>query len=444
MKIAYIATGAAGMVCGTCIHDNTVAAAMQKLGHEVALIPTYTPIRTDEESVSLEHVFLGGLNVYLQEKLSFFRHTPDFIDNLLNSKAILNTISKFSGSTNARELGEMTVSVLRGVDGHQKKELLKLIDWLRDHYKPDIVHLNHTLLLGFAKEIRRQLGVPVVCGSQGEDLFLDNLVEPFQKQAKDLMHEKIKHVDALIATSDYYAEFMSNYLSLDPGRIHKVYLGIKLEGHGQFPKPSTQGPVVIGYLARICPEKGLHILVEAFQQLWQKYGSEKVRLQVAGYLGKKDEIFFQALQKRIKGWNMTDAVEYIGEVDRLEKIGFLSSIDIFSVPTVYKESKGLSILEAMANGVPVVQPGHGVFPEYVSKTGGGLLCAPDSVAALVAKLELLIEDSEQRKALGEAGKQSVHREFGDQIMAESMLEVYSGCLKQDTPTGSRTTAEAVV
>lgn len=444
MKIAYIATGAAGMVCGTCIHDNTVAAAMQKLGHEVALIPTYTPIRTDEESVSLDHVFLGGLNVYLQEKLSFFRHTPAFIDNLLNSNAILNFISKFSSSTNARELGEMTVSILQGIDGHQKKELLKLIAWLRDHYRPDIVHLNHTLLLGFAREMKRQLGVPVVCGSQGEDLFLDNLIEPFQAQAKELVHQKSQDIDALIATSDYYADFMSDYIGLAPARIHKVYLGIKLDGHGEFPKPAGHGPVVVGYLARICPEKGLQVLVEAFHRLWQKLGPDNLRLRVAGYLGKKDEIFFQALRRRISDWGMAEAFEYVGEVDRLEKIAFLNSIDIFSVPTVYKESKGLSILEAMANGVPVVQPGHGVFPEYVGKTGGGLLCAPDSVADLATALEVLIADAEQREALGRAGKQSVHRHFGDRVMAESMVEVYERCLKLSSTAGKEAAQEVEV
>ena len=61
MKIAYIAAGAAGMYCGTCIHDNTLAAALQRTGHDVALIPTYTPIRTDETDVSIDRVFSAAL-----------------------------------------------------------------------------------------------------------------------------------------------------------------------------------------------------------------------------------------------------------------------------------------------------------------------------------------------------------------------------------------------
>ena len=74
MRLAYIAAGAGGMYCGSCMHDNTLAAALMRRGVDVALIPTYTPLRTDEESVSLDRVFYGGINVFLQEKLGLFRH----------------------------------------------------------------------------------------------------------------------------------------------------------------------------------------------------------------------------------------------------------------------------------------------------------------------------------------------------------------------------------
>ena len=80
MKIAYIAAGAAGMYCGTCIHDNTLVAIIQKKGHDIALIPTYTPLRTDEENVSLNRVFYGGVNVYLQQKLALFAYSAALPD----------------------------------------------------------------------------------------------------------------------------------------------------------------------------------------------------------------------------------------------------------------------------------------------------------------------------------------------------------------------------
>lgn len=429
MRIAYIATGAAGMVCGTCIHDNTLAAALIKKGHEVALIPTYTPIRTDEENISMERVFYGGLNVYLQEKFSIFRKTPAFLDNLLNSPKLLSWISQFSSATSAKDLGTLTVSMLKGEEGNQRKELMKLIQWLKEEYKPDLVHLNHSLIIGFAKEIKNQLGVPVVCGCQGEDLFLDGLVEPYKSQAKALMVSKAQNIDALIATSRYYSGAMYEYLQMEPDRVHTSYLGIKLEGHGDDTIKLKRDKFVIGYLARICPEKGLELLVDAFYKLWSKYGSEKIQLKLAGYLGKKDERFFENVMAKVKARGMEDAVEYLGEIDRLEKIVFLNSIDIFSVPTIYKEPKGLSILEAMANGVPVVQPDHGLFPEIIEKTNGGVLFESENADALAKALAVLLDDPKQREQLGKNGKEAVHNMFGDHHMAESILDIYSKILK---------------
>ncbi|MCB0293491.1 MAG: glycosyltransferase family 1 protein, partial [Calditrichaeota bacterium] len=65
LKIAYIAAGAAGMYCGSCARDNALATALIRKGHEVALIPTYTPLRTDEPGASIDRVFFNGINVYL-------------------------------------------------------------------------------------------------------------------------------------------------------------------------------------------------------------------------------------------------------------------------------------------------------------------------------------------------------------------------------------------
>jgi hypothetical protein len=64
------------MYCGSCLHDNTLAAALMAKGHEVALMPTYTPTRTDEKDVSMDRVFYGAVNVFLEQKSSVFRHLP--------------------------------------------------------------------------------------------------------------------------------------------------------------------------------------------------------------------------------------------------------------------------------------------------------------------------------------------------------------------------------
>ena len=424
MKIAYIAAGAAGMYCGTCIHDNTLAAALQRKGHDVALIPTYTPIRTDETDVSMDRVFYGGINVYLQQKSSLFRHTPWMLDRLLDSPSLLNRLSRFNGSTSAKDLGSLTVSVLQGEEGQQRKELAKLVKWLKNSYQPDLVQLTNSMFVGFAWEMKKALGVPILCALQGEDIFLEELIEPYKARALKLLRARASEVDGYIAPCQYYADFMADYLDVPPSKIDVVHLGLNLSEHGVGQNDLAETPFIIGYLARICPEKGLHLLVDAFHRLTDRVGPEKVQLKVAGYLGKKDEPYLEKLVKQIDAWGLSGAFDYWGEVDRHQKIEFLNGLHILSVPTTYKESKGLFILEALANGVPVVQPRHGSFPELIALTGGGILVDAESPDAIAEGISQLINDRDHREQLGRQGREAVHRRFSDDVMAEATLAVY--------------------
>lgn len=425
MKVAYITAGAAGMYCGTCIHDNTVATVLNKQGHKVALIPTYTPTRTDEENVSMDRVFYGGLNVYLQQKLSLFRYTPWAFDRMLDSPKLLNGLAGLSASTDARDLGELTVSMLKAEQGFQRKELSKLVKWLCEDNRPDIVYLTNSMLIGMAREIKKALSVPVICALQGEDIFLRDLIEPYKIEALALLAERAVDADAFVASCNYYAQFMAaEYLRISIDNIHIVPLGLNLDGHGELHEKTDPPPLKIGYLARICPEKGLHLLVSAFYTLTKELGANNVELHVAGYLGKKDEPYFEELVNQIHAWGLQQNFVHYGEVTRSQKIDFLNQLHVFSVPTVYRESKGLSILEALANGVPVVQPEHGSFPEMVDATGGGILVQPESSDAVAEGILEIYRDSERRRHLGKTGKENVHQNFSDEIIAQQLMQVF--------------------
>lgn len=424
MKIAYITAGAAGMYCGTCMHDNTLAAALMARGHEVSLTPTYTPMRTDEESVANEHIFFGAINVYLQQKMSIFRYTPRFFDRLLDNRKLLRWVSRFSASTDAHDLGALTWSMLEGEKGLQKKELDKLVTWLEEILQPDVVHLSHSMFAGFARQIKARLGVPVVASLSGEDLFFDELEEPWFSRVRETLAERALDVDAFTSPNRYYAETMSREFAIPAERIHLARLGIRAEDFSQEPPPRPDGPVVIGCLARFAPEKGIHQLLDAFQLLHQQLPEGAVRLRIAGYLGPKDQAYYDEQRRRVTAWGLDHAVEFVGEVDRQEKIDFLHSLDVFSLPTVYRESKGLPILESLASGVPVVQPAHGAFPEWVENTGGGLLVDPGSAPALATGLRQLVEDPERRRTLGQAGRQAALENFNEDAMADEVLGLY--------------------
>ncbi len=425
MRITYIAAGAAGMYCGSCIHDNTLAAALVKKGHEVALVPTYTPLRTDEKSVSVGSVFYGAINVYLQQKSALFRRrVSGLLDRVLDAPRLIQYASRLGSATNARDLGALTVSMLRGEEGYQRKELYKLVRWLEEFGRPDVVQLTNSMFLGLAREIKRRLGVPVLCTLQGEDIFLEELAEPFKSEAKSLLRIRAEDADGFVATSAFYADFMSDYLGVTRDKIHVVPLGINLSGHGILPKSPPGSPTTIGYLARICPEKGLHLLVQSFELLVQRIGKDGIRLEVAGFLGSRDRAYFDEIMKEVSRSNWQSQFRYWGELDRRRKLEFLSSLDLLSVPTLYQDPKGLFVLEALANEVAVVQPAHGSFPELIEMTGGGKLVEPESASSLADELQHLVENAEERKGLARQGKIAVNRLFNDEVLAERMLAVY--------------------
>jgi glycosyltransferase involved in cell wall biosynthesis len=424
MNIAYITAGAAGMLCGSCLHDNTLAAALIRKGQRLSLIPTYTPIRTDEADVSLPHIFYGGINVYLQQKSVLFRKTPWFLDRLLDRPSLLNVLSRFSSSTDAADLGDLTESILRAEEGRQKKELEKLIQWLKEDLKPDLVQLTNSMFAGMARTMKAELKVPVLCALQGEDIFVEGLPEKSRTTVLALLKDRCRDIDGFIATSKYFADFISRYLEIDRSKIHVVRLGISTKGYGHSVHTPEKDTFTIGYLARICPEKGLHFLVDAFHRLAEKVGKEKVCLKAAGYLGKRDHAYLDNIKEQVKAWDLSDQFEYIGEVDRQGKLDFLQSLDVFSVPTTYREPKGLYVLEALASGVPVVQPAHGAFPELIQATGGGILVEPNLPESLADGIHSLMLDFELRAFLGNQGRAKVHQDYNDDVMADATLKVY--------------------
>jgi glycosyltransferase involved in cell wall biosynthesis len=424
MRITYITAGAAGMYCGSCLHDNTLAAALIAQGHDALLVPTYTPIRTDEEDVSQRRVFFSGINVYLQQRFALFRHTPWLLDRLFAFPALLRWVSRFAMNIEAQKLGAMTVSMLKGEHGFQRKEVEKLVAWLAAEVRPEVINLTNVLISGMVREIKATLGVPVLGTLQGDDIFLESLPEPYRGQCLELIRAHCAEMDGFIATSVSYADFMAEYLGIPRGRIHVVHPGLNLAGHGG-PRPARAVPPYhVGYFARICPEKGLHLLAEAFRILRQTPGTPPCRLLVSGWLGGSNRAYFRQVQEQVRQWGLAGDFEHVESPDHASKVRFLQGLDVLSVPTTYREPKGLYVLEALANSVPVVQPRHGSFPELVGATGGGLLVNPEDPEDLARGLRQLLEDPAHREELGRKGKEAVHRHFHAARMAYETVQVY--------------------
>lgn len=428
LSVVHLISGAGGMYCGSCLHGNTLASALLEAGHDVMLMPLYTPVRTDDASIRQERLAFGGLNVFLQEKFSLFRKTPAFVDRLLDRPSLVNWLSRWGGNTDAAELGSLTVSMLRGESGRQGKEVAKLLDLLTRLPKIDVIHLSNVLLAGLAGPIRSRLNVPVVVSLTGEDIFVEKLPEPHATEVREELQRCAGQIDAMVAMNHHFARRMADYLGVPEEAIHVIPPGIKLGGHG--PDSGTSGNTNqeddfrIGYFSRICHDKGLHLLAEAVEILTQKKPDLRFTLHAAGYLASEDRAYLRDIERRFDTGELRGRFRYAGSPDRSGKIDFLQSVDIVCLPSVFPESKGIAALEAWANGRPVVAPNAGAFPELVSDTGAGVLFEPRSAESLAASLLELVEDSSRVTELGRRGMEAVQDRYHDALMAERTAALY--------------------
>lgn len=416
MRIAFITAGAAGMYCGSCMRDNTLVTALRQLGHDALLIPAYMPITVDEPDASEKKVFFGGINIYLEQNFWLFRHTPRFLDRLFNFRWLLKAISRFAVRARYRDQARLTISMLEGSHGKQAKEVENLVGYLKDE-KPDVVLFTNALLSGVIPAVKQSLGVPIFVTLQGDDIYLDELPAADRARCCELIRENGRSVDGFISTSSYYADHMAQYLGVPRESIHVVLPGINLAGHGGPVASRGERPLTVGYFARICPEKGFHRAVEAFIKMRQQPGAPTAKLKASGWLGPNNRQYYADQVKRLETAGLAADFEHIECPTHDDKVRFMRSIDVLCVPTVYREPKGLYVLEAWANGVPVVLPAHGSFPELVESTGGGLLVGPDSIDELADGLRTMLTDDAFRSRAGLAGEAAVRERFTAEVMA---------------------------
>ena len=424
MKILSLTAGAARMYCGSCMRDNALAAELIRLGHDVTLLPFYTPTLTDEDNVSRqEQVFFGGISVYLEQHMPWYRRAPRFVDRLIDAPNVIKAFTSGSISVDARQLGALTVSTLRGEEGYQRKEIEKLLEFLKDEPPPDVVNIPYTLLICLAAPLKRALNRPIVVTLQGEDLFLEAMTEPYRAEALALVRGQVRNVDLFIAVSDYYARFMRDYLQIPESKMRVGRLGVNTKDLTVTTR-QRRDPYTVGYFARVAPEKGLHNLADAYRILRLEKGMPPSRLLVAGYLPPEHKPYLAGIADGLAAAGLGDEFVYRGTVERAKKVQFFHEIDVLSVPSPYHEPKGLYLLEAMACGVPVVQPNHGAFPEMIERTGGGLLAQSDRGQDVAEPLHELWTNPARAAELGRRGAEGVRRHYTVTHMAERVLQVY--------------------
>jgi glycosyltransferase involved in cell wall biosynthesis len=442
-RVVFLTAGAAGMYCGSCMHDNALARELRNQGVDCLLQPVYTPIRTDALNVADPHVFFGGIHIYLLQRMPWLKHVPVSIRRTLDWSPLLRLATRRSHATDANQLGQLAISMLQGADGRQAQEVARLTDWLAGQIQPHALVLSNILIGGVLPSIRRRLpNTRLVVVLQGDDIFLDHLPKEARTEAIGLCQELVPFVDRFVVNSQFYADKMGEMLDIPSERIEVTPLSIDVTPfamandvahrhvtpvHGSasssFDRSKTDTSFRLGYMARIAPEKGFHHLVDSFIRLASKTKHADLTLHASGWLGESNQEYFRVQQQKLDAAELTDRFTYHGSPDLSQKVSFLKSLDLLSVPTDYHDPKGLFVLESLAAGVPVIQPNHGAFGELLGSTGGGLLTKPGCLDELCAAIEELKQDEQQRLALGVAGQQQVMKRHAMERAVEQLKNI---------------------
>ena len=421
MRIAQLMPGmCAVFYCENCIRDDVLGAALGRLEHETFVVPLYMPM-LGERPPGDAPIFFGGINVFLQQKLALFRRTPRWLDRIFDSPLLLRLVSKMAAMTSSAGLGETTISMLRGEDGRQTKELERLTGWLAANDRPDVIILSNALLIGMVRRLKAELHVPVICLLQDEDGFLDALPEPLRASAWTTLAERAADVDAFAAVSEYYAGEMSGRLKLPAGRVRVIPICLDADEYQPVETPPERP--VIGYLSRLCRSHGLMALVDAMIEIRRRGRVEGVTLRAAGGHTAEDDPYLDEVRKRIAANGLADSVELLPNLGGAAKLEFLRSLSVLSVPTLEPQASGVFILEALASGVPAVQPRHGAFVEIIEAAGGGVLVEPSDAGALADAIEELLLDPQRSFELGRRGRRGVVEKFNAGRMASEMAEL---------------------
>lgn len=426
MKIVQIVPGSGNIFfCQNCVRDLSLIRALRDQGHTVSIAPMYLPISAYDSAAETESpLFFGAVKTYLAQRYPLMRHLPRWMERKLDAPGVLQTAIRKARTVRARGLEEMTLAMLLGERGPHVRELDRMVEWIATHEKPDVIHLSNALLLGLARRMKQRIGCRLVCSLQDEDTWVDAMRGDFRERIWQALSERTADVDAFIAVSHYYAGVMAQRLTLPPARVSVVYPGVEPPIFHQ--ANLSFRPPVVGYVSRMSESLGLGVLFEAFFRLKQDRELRHLRLRVTGGHTADDLPFLRTLHERITQLNHTNDVDFQPDFDKKRRLDFLQSLSVFSVPVPSGEAFGLEVLEAIASGVPVVQPDVGSFRELIDQTGGGVLYDPTDVELYIEAMRSLLSDPDRAREMGRAGREAALRIFTVTRMASETARVYAG------------------
>ena len=416
MKILFIVPGAGdSFYCGNCFRDNLQANALRSAGHEVVVMPLYLPLK-DHSFKGDTPLFFPATSYYLSQKYFKKRALPRWLDKIINSDFMLNIAASFSGSTTSEGLEGLTLSMIYGDDPAFRHQVNGLVSWIKEHERPDIIHLSSSLVIGIAKAIKQEIDIPIVCSLQDEEVWIEKLEDKYANTAWKGIADSVQYINHFVVTSEYYKKYVAEIIP-EIKNIDVVFAGVDTAKYACEEYPSAP---VIGFFYRMNEDDGLGILADAFVKLKQKGGFDYLRLRIGGGYTSTDEKFLKKVRKKLRPY--CDTVDWCEKYNLDEHAKFYKEITAICVPLTFNESIGLYLCEAFAAGRPAIEPATGSFPEIVGDAG--IVYGENTSDNLADAIEQLLTDEKLQKQCRENALHLSATRYNKEILAEELYKIY--------------------
>ena len=416
MKILLIVPGSGDtFYCSNCFRDNLYAQALRSAGHDVVIMPLYLPL-TDEAFRADTPLFFPATSYYVAQKFFGKGRMPRIVEKVLNAPSILRMASSLSGTTSAKGMEDITLSMIKGDDKHFTKQTEKILDWIVHHDRPDIIHLSTSMLIGIAKAIKNQIDIPIVCSLQDEEIWLDSLENQHAQEAWNAIGANTIYIDRFITSSEFYKSVAMAKVP-EIKEVDVVYPGVNME---RYHSPNYPTDPTIGFYYRMNYENGLDILAQSFVKLKSENAIPNLKLKIGGGYTRENKRFVNHIRTVLKPY--ADDVIWSNHYALNEHTNFYKGISLICAPLRFNEAFGLYLCEAFAAGRPAVVPNTGSFGEIVGNAG--LLYTPNDSEHLAQALRQIFTDGTIHAKCREHALQRSRERYNDAVAAEKLLRIY--------------------
>lgn len=292
----------------------------------------------------------------------------------------------------------------------------RLESWFRRR-RPDVVHAHSGVWLKTVRAARRA-NVPRVVHT------LHGLLDYEPWYGPELKRWAARYTDRIAAVSEPLRDYLVQECRIQPHKVDVILNGVDTE---RFRPRSRTGALrgrlgigddalVVGVIARLAPVKNHRLLLEAFARVHGEI--PQARLAMVG-----DGPLRPALEARVRDLELESTALFLGEATDVAEIH--PDLDLVVLPSK-AEGTSMSVLEAMASGVPVVASAVGGTPQLLDHGRCGILVPPDDVQALANALVASLRDVRQLRALAAAARARVVALYGEQAMLAAYDALYRG------------------